>query len=226
MCVPCTKAVSLSHQPGLVSSVGPFAACRPFSLSQVSCYSSPVLSKIRPKIIFKKKPNSHTPRFICCWFCIMFWVFSPAGQSTLFSIKFPDSGKEKGVNTGSDSGWDLIPGQYGHVCGSRVNQWTSSGQREDQQDYADGACEGQTFRLQTYLSVINVPCKSLAKKVVYFCDPEIFCRLKRDRILIKSSLLVQFWWQWTRCKYKTTFSKYYCDNEPKILFLPFQFILW
>lgn len=50
--------------------------------------------KIRPKIIFKKKPNSHTPRFICCWFCIMFFP-PPAGQSTLFSIKFPDSGKAK-----------------------------------------------------------------------------------------------------------------------------------
>lgn len=107
-------------------------------------------------------------------------------------LNFQILGKQKGVNTRSDSGWDLIPGQYGHVCGSRVNQWTSSGQREDQQDYADGACEGQTFRLQTYLFVTNAPCKSLAKKVVYFCDPEIFCHLKRDRIIIKVAFLCSF----------------------------------
>lgn len=116
---------------------------------------------------------SHWPSYLLL---ILRHVF-PTGQSTFFIIISPDSGKAKGVNTGRDSGWDLIPGQYGHVCGSRLNQWTSSGHRvvcaEDQQDYADGASEGQTFRHETYLSVTNVLCKSLAKKVVCFQDSDI-----------------------------------------------------
>lgn len=44
-----------------------------------------------------------------------------------FGIIFWAYWKAKGVNTGMDEGWDLIPGQSWNVCDSRLNRWTSSG---------------------------------------------------------------------------------------------------
>ena len=68
---------------------------------------------------------------------------------------------------------------------------------EDQQDYADGACEGQTSRLETYLSVTNVLCKSLTRKVVCYRDFGKFCRTGN---IFESISAV------------STFGEYYCDE--------------